>query len=209
MTKHTGIGHQVQKHFEEKWEKGDPWNLDSSLFEHDKYECQFRMISDRRYARVLEIGCGNGYFSRRLSLLAERVVALDIAPSAIERARAAGTADGVIDFRVANAMEYDPTAEGPWDLIVFSETLPFLGWLYPMFDVGWLARQLFEATHLEGRLLMCNTLGENVGHLLRPWMVHTYHDLFRNVGYQMEMEEVFRGVKDDVNIESRISVYSR
>ena len=44
-------------------------------------------------------------------------------------------------------MEYDVKAEGPWDLVVFSETIYCLGWLYPLFDVGWLRLEpLAEAT---------------------------------------------------------------
>ena len=35
-----------------------------------------------------------------------------------------------IDFRVANIMQYNPRAEGPWDLVVMTETIYCLGWLY-------------------------------------------------------------------------------
>ncbi|HXG02593.1 MAG TPA: hypothetical protein VNO23_04150 [Candidatus Binatia bacterium] len=34
--------------------------------------------------------------------------------------------------------------------------------------------------------------------LRHPAIVRTYHDLFRNVGYGVGREEVFRGVKDGV-----------
>ena len=42
---------------------------------------------DRRYSRTLEIGCGAGAFTRLLAGVSERVVALDVSPAAIERAR--------------------------------------------------------------------------------------------------------------------------
>lgn len=209
MTQREVIDQTVREHFEEQWSRGDPWNLGTSVFEQEKYASQLRLIDGRRYGRALEIGCGNGYFSRQVGALADRVVALDIAPSAIDRARAAGDGGGRIDFRVANVMEYDATREGPWDLVVFSETIPFLGWLYPMFDVAWLATRLLQAAAPGGRLLMCNTLGENVGYLLRPWMVHTYRDLFRNVGFELETEETFRAKKDGEEVESLISLFRR
>ena len=51
-------------------------------------------------------------------------------------------------------MDYDAPVAGPWDLIVMSETIYELGWLYPLFDVGWLAAELFAATRDGGRLMM-------------------------------------------------------
>jgi hypothetical protein len=43
--------------------------------------------------------------------------------------------------------------------------------------------------------------------LLLPWITRTYHDLMRNVGYQVETEEIMRGVKDGVELEILISRY--
>jgi hypothetical protein len=121
--------------------------------------------------------------------------------------QAAGAQSGTVEYRVANVMDYDPHADGPWDLVVMSETIYYLGWLYPFFDVGWLAFQLFEATREGGRLLMANTCGGVEDYLLRPWLIRTYRDLFLNVGYGLEAEEALRGTKDDVPLEVLISVF--
>lgn len=43
-------------------------------------------------------------------------------------------------------MELDLEEEGTWDLVVLAETSYYLGWLYPMFDVGRMAHSLYEAT---------------------------------------------------------------
>jgi hypothetical protein len=51
-------------------------------------------------------------FTRKLAEIANEVVAIDVAPSAIEQARALGLES--VDFRVANIMDYDPRSEGPW-----------------------------------------------------------------------------------------------
>src|SRR5438132_13161776 len=104
------------------------------------------MVEGRSYARVLEIGCGTGYLTRLLVPHADQIVALDISQTAIDRARALSTGQTDVDFRVANIMDYRPQADGPWDLIVFSDTIYYLGWLYPFFDVAYLAVQLFDAT---------------------------------------------------------------
>ena len=87
-------------------------------------------------------------------------------------------------------MEYKPQVDGPWDLVVFSETICYLGWLYPLFDVAWLAVQLFEATRSGGRLMLANSMDESEDWLLRPWIIRTYRDLFVNVGYTIESEKV-------------------
>jgi hypothetical protein len=114
-----------------------------------------------------------------------------------------------VDFRVANIMDYDVRADGPWDLIVLSETIYYLGWLYPFFDVGWLAAELFGATRDGGRLLMANTSGGVEDYLLRPWLIRTYRDLFLNVGYQLEAEEIFHGSKNGLNLEVLISLFGK
>ena len=78
------------------------------------------------------------------------------------------------------------------DLIVLSDIVCYLGWLYSFFDVGWLVSQLFAATRLGGRCLFANAMGDFGDMLLLPWLIYTYRDLFRNVGYRTEIEEVFR-----------------
>jgi hypothetical protein len=106
-------------------------------------------------------------------------------------------------------MDYDPCLEGPWDLVVLSETIYYLGWLYPFFDVGWLAQRLYAATRGGGRLLLANTQGECEDLLLLPWLIRTYRDLFMNVGFRIEAEEVFCGCKNGVLLEVLISLMVR
>jgi len=203
------IDEKAHSFFEELWKRGDPWEFETSEFERNKYARQVAMLQGRRYARALEIGCGNGCFSRLLAGIADRTVALDISPTAIEQARTAAAGLGAIDFRVANIMDYDPHTDGPWDVVVMSETICYLGWLYPLFDVAWLATELFSATCAGGRLLMANTCGGVEDYLLRPWIIRTYRDLFLNVGYHLEAEEIFHGTKNGVEIEVLISLFAK
>jgi len=209
MTERDLVSHKAEAFFEDLWRQGDPWEFETSDFERDKYARQFAILEGRRYARVLEIGCGNGCFTRRLAGIADHVLALDISPTAIAQARQAAGRFGAIDFRVANIMDYDPNAEGPWDLVVMSETVCYLGWLYSLFDVAWLACQLLSATCVGGRLLMANTCGGVEDYLLRPWIIRTYRDLFLNVGYHREVEEIFHGAKNGVDIEVLITLFDK
>ena len=209
MTERELVSQKAEAFFEDLWRKGDPWEFQTSAFERDKYARQLAILQGHRYGRALEIGCGNGCFTRLIADIVDRVVALDISPSAIEQARQSAAHLKGVDFRVANIMEYDPQAEGSWDLVVMSETICYLGWLYSLFDVAWLACQLMSATSAGGRLLMANTCGGVEEYLLRPWIIRTYRDLFLNVGYQLEAEEIFHGTKNGVDIEVLISLFHK
>lgn len=201
------LNERARAAFTEQWSR-DQWELDSDL-DRASHEFQLSLLAGRRYARALEIGCGKGAFTERLMSLADRVVALDIAPNAIACARDRGLPADAVDFRVANVMDYDPRAEGPWDLVVMSETIYCLGWLYPFFDIGWLVSQLFSATRSGGRVLMANTYGGPTDYLLLPWLIDTYRDLFLNIGYEMERAEQFGGVKNGVELRIQISVFRK
>jgi SAM-dependent methyltransferase len=209
MTGRELINQKAQAFFEDLWRSGDPWDLENSEFEQAKYAHQFAMLDGRRYANVLEIGCGAGCFTHLLGSIADRVLALDISPTTIVSAREKCAALGVIDLRVANIMDYNLRAEGPWDLVVMSETVCYLGWLYSFFDVAWLAAELFAVTRGRGQLLMANTCGGVDDYLLRPWIIRTYHDLFLNVGYRLESEEIFRGTKQGTDLEVLISLFAK
>jgi len=195
--------------FEELWKRGDPWELETSEFERSKYEQEILILDEPRYERTLEIGCGIGSFTRSLAPISAKVLALDISPTAISRAREAQTNLSSVEFRVQNIIDFDPQSEGPWDLVVMSETIYYLGWLYSFFDVAWLATQLFAATRDGGELLMANTNGGVDDYLLRPSIIRTYHDLFVNVGYELKSEKTFLGTKNGAQIDVLISLFNK
>jgi SAM-dependent methyltransferase len=209
MIERERLGQQAQNFCEDLWQRGDFWDFEGSEFEQARCARLLTLLADRHYGRVLELGCGAGYFTRLLARLADRIVACDIAPSAIARARALGADLQSVDFRVANIMDYTWQADGPWDLVVFNDTICYLGWLYSFFDVAWLAAQLFATTQNGGRLCMANTMDEVGDKLLLPYITRTYRDLFRNVGYQLETEENFRGNKNSVDYEILISLFMK
>jgi SAM-dependent methyltransferase len=203
------VSQKAQGFFDGLWRGGDYWDFESSDYEYARCRHLLNMLAGRHYARVLEIGCGAGFLTRLLAPYADHIVALDISQAAIDRARALGAGPAVVDFRVADIMEYKPETDGPWDLIVFSDTICYLGWLYPFFDVAWLARQLFEATRDGGQLLLANSMGEGEDWLLRPWLIRTYRDLFVNVGYAIAAENIFTGTKKGVDFEILVTLFAK
>ena len=165
------------------------------------------MLSDRRYERALEIGCGVGAFTRELSRLVGGGVALDVSEQAVaEAVREGGTP---LQFRVADVMKFPMREEGPWDLIVVSDTMPYVGWRYTFFETSWLARELYESTRPRGRVLVTNLRSGVEDWLYRPWLIDTYRDLFANVGYEMERERSLKMHEDELPMEFLASLFVR
>jgi predicted TPR repeat methyltransferase len=204
----AAAGQRARAFFDELWAESDPWSLDDSDLDQRRYARQLELLGDRRYRRALEIGCASGSFTRPLSAHCDELVAIDISERAIALARAASSQDDTVDYRVANVMELDLEREGSWDLVVLTETAYYLGWLYPMFDLAWLARSLHEATMPGGRLLLANTISDENG-IMSPWLIRSYRDLFRNVGYAVEADETMRGEKESVEFEIVLSLFVR
>ena len=96
----------------------------------------------------------------------------------LHRAVTLWTGPATVDFRQANIMEYDLHAEGPWDLVVLSDIMCYLGWLYSFFDVSWFASQLLAATRVGGHCLFANAMGEFGDMLLLPWITRTYRECY-------------------------------
>jgi 2-polyprenyl-3-methyl-5-hydroxy-6-metoxy-1,4-benzoquinol methylase len=200
---------KARSFFDDLWMRGDPWELETSNWEHDRYSRLLAMLDKPRYGRVLEIGCGAGTFTRHLAARADNVLALDVSPEAIVRANRAQADLKHVEFRDGNIMDHNFREDEPWDLIVISETIYFLGWLYSFFDVSWLASEMFEATRHGGETLLANTQFETGEPLLRSSIIRTYRDLFLNVGYKLTAETIFPGEKHGVSLEVLMTLFCK
>jgi SAM-dependent methyltransferase len=194
-------------YFDALWSTGDYWELETADYDQGRFDTQLALLDDRRYRRALEHGCGAGEFTRRLAAIADSVLAVDASGVAIERARTRVPA--TVELRVADAVDFDPVAAGPFDLVVLCETIYYLGWLRSFFQVGWFARRLWEATEPRGRLLLGNTIVDDDRSIESPSLIATYRDLFVNTGFELEREERYRNVKGGVEFEALLSVFTR
>ena len=98
--------------------------------------------------RVLELACGNGEFSRRMTELGGRVLATDFSESMLERARARG---GGADYRTLDATDAEALgaigADGPFDAVVCNMAI------MDMADVEPLAASLADLLAEGGRFV--------------------------------------------------------
>ena len=193
--------------FDRLWTDDDPWALEHASLDQRRYARQLAMIDDRRYERALEIGCGAGSFTSQLSPRCRSIVAIDIAEEAVRRARSR-LGGREVDVRCTNVMEGDVVEEGGWDLVVIAETIYYLGWLYPLFHVGWLLRSLHDAAVAGARLLLVDTIHGDTG-IMSPWLISTYRDLAVNCGWAPLRHEVLDGVKDETQLRVRLDLFER
>jgi SAM-dependent methyltransferase len=93
-------------------------------------------------ARVLEVGCGAGELLHRIR--ATDKIGVDLSPEQVARAKARYP---LLDIRLANG-ELGPLPDGPFDVIVISDTLNYAA------DVEVMLRRLHTCSHRGTRLII-------------------------------------------------------
>ena len=99
----------------------DPWGFETRPYERDKYAATLAALPRPRYRDALEVGCSIGVLSRDLAPRCDRLLCLDAADAALERARARNPDRPDAEFRRARVPEEWPA--GTFDLILLSEVL--------------------------------------------------------------------------------------
>jgi peptidoglycan/xylan/chitin deacetylase (PgdA/CDA1 family)/SAM-dependent methyltransferase len=112
------------EYWEDVFAEEDPWDYGSSAYEHWKFDQTLALLPERRLARALELGCAEGYLSRRLAPRVGQLTAVDISPTAIDRARTRCAGLANVRCGVLN-LASDPLPTN-LDLILCSEVLFYL-----------------------------------------------------------------------------------
>jgi len=107
----------------------DPWASGDARYRYqaNKYaglmEC---LPPGRRFARALDLGSGIGALSRALTAVADDVLGLDIAQSAVDRARFLAGGKRNLRFDQADATDLLRALDGQFDLVVVADTIYYL-----------------------------------------------------------------------------------
>lgn len=128
----------------------DPWHFETSPYEHAKYERTLAALPRPAYANAFEIGCSLGVLTQQLASRCARLLSTDIAEAALEQARARCKDCPTVAFRRAAVPADFPTDRAPFDLIVASEVLYYLG---PE-DLRTVRQQITDALEPGGHLLL-------------------------------------------------------
>jgi SAM-dependent methyltransferase len=102
----------------------DAWGYNDAPKHQGRAEWILGALPADRFANALEVGCAQGFLSRRLAGRAERLVACDISEAAIRQARESCAAFPGIAFHVADIRDGFPGAD--FDLCLFSDVLYYL-----------------------------------------------------------------------------------
>lgn len=141
----------VRGYFEHVYRSADPYAIADDPLERQKRAGTLAALEGRRFARVLEIGGGEGLLAERLASHADELIMVDLSRRALERARRR-----LADLPNVHIRQLDIVAQplpGTFDLIVCSEVLIYV--------------QLEQLDEIRGKILAALAPG---GHLL---LVHS------------------------------------
>jgi protein-L-isoaspartate O-methyltransferase len=119
-----------------------------------------------RYRRAFEPACSIGVLTAALAERCDEVLAIDIAPSAVVMARERCANFPRVTISCADLAAQ--CAEGPFDLIVFSE----LGYYFEEAQLTSIADSLSATLDAGGELIGVHWLGTSEDHLLHGDQVH-------------------------------------
>ncbi len=132
----------------------DPWRFETSDYETGKYAETLAVLSGERAGRALEMGCSIGVLTRDLAGLCDRLVATELSPTALQRARQRCRDLGNVDFVLAKSVT--DGFQGRFDLMVLSEVVYY----FDAADLARVADAIKASLAVDGRLLLVHWLGE-------------------------------------------------
>lgn len=128
----------------------DPWGFDSRWYEERKRAVLLAALPRSRYCAAFEAGCSTGALTAHLAERCDRVLAVDLALAALDRARRRLRGREHVELR--RAMLPDDWPEETFDLVVLSEVAYYWG-------AGDLDRGLTAAVaslRTDGHLVACH-----------------------------------------------------
>jgi SAM-dependent methyltransferase len=144
----------------------DPWDFDGDPYEQGRYQAVAAHVPPGRFGRVYEPGCSVGALTSMLAQRCTAVEACDVSPVVVARTAERFAGDPRVTVTVCQLP--GGIADGPFDLVVFSE----LGYYFERPVVSDIAFRLVASLRPGGRLVACHWVGMSPDHRLHGDDVH-------------------------------------
>ncbi len=153
--------------FEQRYQRArDPWQFASSGYEIGRYRTLLAALCRPWYRRAYEPACSIGELTLRLAPMCGQLLASDIAPSAVERARERCRSFPNVRIEQADLAAGAPA--GDFDLIVLSE----VGYYFELDTLTRIGLDVADKLAPGGQLLAAHWLGYSADHVLHGNAVH-------------------------------------
>ncbi|GAB3286405.1 class I SAM-dependent DNA methyltransferase [Hymenobacter tenuis] len=126
----------------------DPWGFETSPYEKEKYATTLAALPRAHYASAFEIGCSLGVLTEQLALRCGHLLAVDVAETALARARERCAHLPQVECRLMHVPDEFPA--DTFDLILLSE----VGYYWSPDDLERAADRLVAALRPGGHLLL-------------------------------------------------------
>lgn len=143
----------------------DPWSFATSHYELDRYERIITCLSGQMYENAFEPGCSVGVLTAKLAPLCRRLLATDLSPTAIDRARERCAAWQHVTLRCESILDAEPRC---WDLLLLSE----IGYYFTPHVWGSIANRLIASLPPGSTVLASHWLGHSPDHTMHGDEVH-------------------------------------
>lgn len=144
----------------------DPWQFRSSSYEHSKYSVTLAALSREHYSSAFEPGCAIGEMTALLAPRCDHLIATDISPTAVMRARARCAAFLHVEISCQDVRDNPPA--GQFDLILLCE----IAYYFNVEVLQMLAKQLSERLTGQGELVAVHWRGHSKDHVLHADEAH-------------------------------------
>jgi hypothetical protein len=144
----------------------DPWNFAASTYERGRYQSIIDALPRPAYDLAFEPGCSVGELTVQLAPLCGHLVACDIAPTAVARARARCADHGNVEIYCGDVAG-NPGIDR-FDLVVFSE----IGDYFTRPRLREIALALTDRLAPAGDFVAAHWLGDSADHVLHGDDVH-------------------------------------
>lgn len=143
----------------------DPWCFATSPYEVGRYEAIIEQLGPDRFGTAYEPACAEGVLTERLAPRCDRLLSVDVSPTAIERASDRCAALPNVEVRVGSITDPPP---GDLDLVVMSE----VGYYFALVELDLIIASLADALAPAGLLVACHWRGHSDDHRLHGSEVH-------------------------------------